>query len=399
MARSIQATIATRTARLRLPARKAPYWQTLTPGTAIGYYRPASCGDGSWWGRARIGGRYLVEALATADDHTDADGERVLSWPQAQAAVRAWADRQANAGPLTVAGAVSDYLTDLRARKGEKAATGAAGRLAKHFLPALGDRQISDLTDHDLRSWRNSMVPAGDEERVRRARDTANRNLNIVKAVLNLAFRAGRIADDRAWRRVEPFKGVGVARKVLLTDLELQRLVDACEPGLRELVAVGAETGARLGELTNTRVRDLDLDASTLKVSGKTGTREIHLATATIQLLRRCAAGKRPGDLLLPPADQPAWTHNLPTKRFARAVRRAGLDPNVIFYSLRHTFISRALRNLIPVKAVADHCGTSMAMVEVHYAKFIIADRQRYAELAAPGLRVDGADDKVVRIR
>ena len=39
-----------------------------------------------------------------------------------------------------------------------------------------------------------------------------------------------------------------------------------------------------------------------------------------------------------------------------------------------------------------------MGMIEVHYAKFIITDRRRYAEIAAPELQIDDAHDKVVRI-
>jgi integrase len=104
------------------------------------------------------------------------------------------------------------------------------------------------------------MVRGGeDEDAIRRSRDTANRMLAMAKAAFNLAFNTGRVTDDRAWRRVQAFKGVGEARKVILSDAELQRLVDACEPGLRELVLVGAWTGSRLGEITAARVRDLDV--------------------------------------------------------------------------------------------------------------------------------------------
>ena len=90
------------------------------------------------------------------------------------------------------------------------------------------------------------------------ARDTAKRVVKILRAALNRAFNNDRVADDRAWRRLEPFKGVDVARKVMLDPLEIQLLVNACGPGLRELVAAGALTGARLGELTGARVREFD---------------------------------------------------------------------------------------------------------------------------------------------
>jgi hypothetical protein len=50
----------------------------------------------------------------------------------------------------------------------------------------------------------------------------------------------------------------------------------------------------------------------------------------------------------------------------------------------------------VPVKAVADHCGTSMAMIQSNYGKFIVEDRRRYAALAAPPLRVEEAADRPV---
>ena len=37
---------------------------------SVGYHRPLNGGAGTWWGRVRQGGKYKIEALATADDHT-----------------------------------------------------------------------------------------------------------------------------------------------------------------------------------------------------------------------------------------------------------------------------------------------------------------------------------------
>ena len=98
MPRSVRARIETRSARLRLSPRKEPYWKQLQQGVHAGYYRPQN----TWWRRARVDGRYVIELFATADDHADADGQHVLNWVQAQAAVRAWAAKQTGAGPLTV---------------------------------------------------------------------------------------------------------------------------------------------------------------------------------------------------------------------------------------------------------------------------------------------------------
>jgi integrase len=243
------------------------------------------------------------------------------------------------------------------------------------------------------------MVTNGDdEEESRRSRDSANRVLNMAKAAFNHAFHTGKVADDRAWRRVRAFRGVGEARKVIMSEAELQRLVDACGPGLRELVLVGAMTGCRLGELTSRCVRDFDPAEGALMVRGKTGRRVVHLAPQASQLLRQLASGKRPQDHLLTTAAGGRWTESLHTRPFIAAVAQAGLDPQTTFYSLRHSYISRALVAGVPTKAVADHCGTSITMLERFYAKFVQSDQRRYAAMAAPGLRVD-AGDKVVAIR
>ena len=45
-------------------------------------------------------------------------------------------------------------------------------------------------------------------------------------------------------------------------------------------------------------------------------------------------------------------------------------------YSMRHTFISVGLTNGVNIKWLADYCGTSVAMVEKHYGKYIRNDSE-----------------------
>ena len=322
MARSVRAPVEARSRRLRLEARKRPYWVVLERGLAVGYHRPLGGGAGMWWVRAAVPGKagypYKEAALAHADDHVDADGAKVLDWAQAQAAARAWAAKQTGAGPLSVTKACERYVADLRARKGAQAAKGAEQKIKKHVKRVLGAKLVADLTADDVRSWQTGMVRGEDDEARRRSRDSANRVLGILKAALNLAFQDGLVADDRAWRRVGAFKGVGESRKVILAVKELQRLIDACPHGLRELVAAGAWTGARLGELTNAKVRDLDHEARTLRVAGKTGSREIHLCDDALALCRRLASGKRPEAELFSTSGGGPWTESLHKRPFPR---------------------------------------------------------------------------------
>ena len=298
-------------------------------------------------------------------------------------------------------GRCREYVANLRAEKGERSAKDADGRLKKHLIPVLGDKRLADITAEKFRDGATAWSATRTSMTKRRLGNPATPPTDCsgtAKAAFNHAFNTGRVADDRAWRRVKAFDGAGKARKIILTDAELQKLVDACGPGLRELVLLGAWTGARLGELTSARGRDFDRDAATLHVSGKTGSRDVHLAPDALALVKRLASGKRPADLLLTTEDGGAWTKSLHQRPLAEAVAKAGLDPETTFYALRHSFISRALKAHVPVKAVADQCGTSLAMIQRFYAKFIPSDQAEYAKVAAPTLRIE-AGEKVARLQ
>ena len=56
----------------------------------------------------------------------------------------------------------------------------------------------------------------------------ARGNQAQAKAALNHAFNGGMVSSDLAWRRVKPFNAVGQARKVILSESEIQRLINAC---------------------------------------------------------------------------------------------------------------------------------------------------------------------------
>jgi hypothetical protein len=129
------ARIDSRAARARLKPSGKPYWRQIDPELHLGY-RKGKAG-GKWVRRRYLGGqRYEVETIGIADDNADADGVAILDWRQAQAKARERPAEAANA-PLTVAQAVAEYIADLRARKGERAAREVEGRLRKHLPTKL----------------------------------------------------------------------------------------------------------------------------------------------------------------------------------------------------------------------------------------------------------------------
>ncbi|MFP3560129.1 site-specific integrase, partial [Paraburkholderia sp. SIMBA_049] len=68
---------------------------------------------------------------------------------------------------------------------------------------------LARLRTSDLKSWLAGLIEVDededDEDDLRRAKDSANRNLASLKAALNLALRDRLVATDAGWRTVVPF--------------------------------------------------------------------------------------------------------------------------------------------------------------------------------------------------
>src|ERR1019366_4145941 len=201
MARKVQnATIDSRTARDRLPARPKPYYVALIPGELHLGYRRRRKGRGSqgnWLTRQYLGmdaggvGRYREEDIGLADDHLDANGKKIFSYAQAYdiAMGRRRNDNEQAGGPLTVKTALEKYFEYLE-HEGRPPGD-ARGRAAKHILPTLGSELVDKLDTDRLRKWLAGVAAApanADYETIRRRRSTANRTLTIFRAALNLAF-------------------------------------------------------------------------------------------------------------------------------------------------------------------------------------------------------------------
>ena len=412
MARSARNTkLETRTARLKLPEGKR-FWTPITRGVALGYRRGPT--GGAWYlRRALDGNRYAIEAIGRADDHVDAQPGIALDFYQAQDLIRKKAGEKAQtAAHYTVADAVVDYMDWHRAH-GKSAAT-TETTIRAHIVPHFGSKRIDKITTADVTRWHAALATApvrrrgkeiavdqDDPDVMRRRRSSANRVLTVFRAILNHAWRNGKIDDNTTWRRVRPFAGVDGARKVFLQPDQCTRLINAAQGGFRDYVLACLYTGARPGvELEHLRVQDFDSDAGTLRITvSKTGPRECYLTDEGLAFFRRLVAGRAADDMLLLKDDGTRWGKNHTRRLIQRAVEQAKLPKETTIYSLRHTFISAALKGGANVKVVADSVGTSLKMIEQHYAKFLPTDRRKMMTNALPSLGVKPDNVTAVRNR
>src|SRR6516165_10295884 len=332
-----------------------------------------------------------IKKLGLADDFEPADGRAVLTYWQAQETARKLARRQPgdDAGddsrPLTVAEAIDAYARDLEARGGD----GYNSKRARLHLPAsiLG-KPVGLLRSVELSRWRDGLIAKG------LARDTVNRVRTCVRAALSLAARRDkRIVNRHVWEDdLEALPNATMARNVVLADDAVAKLIAtayAHDPKLGLLCDVVSTTGARPSQVVRLLVGDLDLAKPSapqllMPRSGKGHANKraqkmaervrVQITPELAARLKQEAKG-RAGDapLLMRSSGEP-WGYRRSDqyrREFAEVVEAAGLDSEVTPYSLRHSYISRALLRGISITLIADATDTSEREIRRHYAKLI----------------------------
>ena len=385
MARNIRsAQLETRTARLKLEIRKKPYTVRVAPGVRLGYRRNAAAGTWSVISADGKGGNW-VKKFGLADDHEEANGEQVLTFWEAQERARKLARGGRNAEhqddpgrPISVGEALDAYKSDLIARGGD---VHNVARVRMHLSHALSAKTVALLTARELRRFRDGLLAKS-----LRA-SSVNRISNALRAALNLAAAHDqRINNHTAWRiGLASIFDAAEARNVILPDDVICHIIIAAfgiggEFGL--LVEVAAVTGARVSQIANLRVADLQADRPDPRLmmpSSRKGRGQkkithvpVPIPTSVAEKLKRATEGKVADAPLLTKPSGERWKQSDHSRLFQRAILCAARDPSEItLYALRHSSIVRDLLSNVPVRVVATKHDTSIPMIERNYSKYI----------------------------
>ena len=370
-----QIKLDSKTARLKLKPRKKPYTNRIAAGIRLAYRRNE--GPGTW--SVLGGGGTWLKRIGIADDLEPADGHNILDHWQAIERARDLARaKDADSGkPVTVDAALTDYAADLAAR-GSRAYNAERARI--HLPKALAGKTVALLTARELSRWRDGMLTKG------LAPASVGRITRMLQAALTLAAdRDARIANRDAWRR--GLKGLadaeGGTRNVIIGDDQVRSIIAAAPaegPEFALLVEVAAVTGARPIQIARLHASDVQADRSDPRLMMPTsakgrrkviGRRPVPISADLAFRLRQFAAGRPASALLFPHSDGKGWRGTRHYRPFRRTVERAGLDPKITFYSLRHSSVCRSLLASVPIRIVAVAHDTSVAMIERTYSKSI----------------------------
>lgn len=146
----------------------------------------------------------------------------------------------------------------------------------------------------------------------------------------------------------------------------------------RDLYQIAAYTGMRSGELQHLKWDNIDFNNRLLYVRSngefRTKTRRdrsIPMNDRVVQVLkRRFEAYAHEHEYVFFNSESNKLSHETTGKPLKKAVRKAGLNDNLHFHSLRHTFATWAVQSGMPWYAVSKLMGHSTTRMTEKYAQF-----------------------------
>ncbi|MFM0619428.1 tyrosine-type recombinase/integrase [Paraburkholderia nemoris] len=358
-------SITTKTARDKLAPRREPYFARVQSGLYVGFRKLAE-GEGTWIARRRAEtGKQEYRALGTFANYDDA-AKATLEWANSL-------DAGVSPKSTTVKDACDHYVKHLGLHKGSASKADAEGRFKRLvYDDKIAKIDLSKLRTSHLKDWLANQIDtieesAEDEDDLRRAKDSANRNLASLKAALNLALHDRLVATDAGWKTVSKFKDVGRRRQSFLPSEQRLAFVGACAEDIGRLVKAMLFTAARPGELAKASVKHFDREQGTLALDGKTGYRIVSLSSSAIQFFKEQTTDKIADAPIFTTEYGQRWNKDSWKKPIKEAAKAAKLPPTIVMYSLRHTAISEMIANGIDSFEVARMAGTSTEMIDKHY--------------------------------
>jgi integrase len=251
--------------------------------------------------------------------------------------------------------------------------------LREHF----GKRKLRAITHGDIERFRAIRLKTETRHGKQRSIATVNRELSLLRRVLNVATRNGWIIRNPFYGStslVTP--GDEKPRERIITREEEARLLAACT-GLRShllpIIITALDTGMRRGEIFKLRWSDIDFVTRIIIVRAfNTKTMRERQVAVTERLTRELEAVyersiKDPDTLVFGISDNVK-------KSFNSARKAAGL-PDVRFHDLRHTHATRLVAAHMPLSEVGRILGHTQVNTTYRYVNANIETAQRAAAI------------------
>lgn len=373
------------TARSKLKVRPDPYWYKLRKSCHLGFRKSSTKTDGLWCARFTDNMGYRTFNYFGALDNV-ANAER---FDLARKLAEEWFHHIDSGGittPKTIEDACNHYVEYIKndRNRSPNAHQDISRRFSTYVLndKKLAKTELQKLTKTMVKDWRlrhaATPIESGRSKGMLRSDATLNRDMTTFRAALNLALDNDWVTNDQAWR--SPLKPISKkespevesSRELYLDLNERRALINELNRDLAEFAKAMCLLPIRPAALASLRVEDYDKRSDILRVKiDKTGAREIPLPKQTAEFIRSHCRGKMPKANIFSRSDGTAWNKDKWKKQIKSAAKNAGLPPETVIYTLRHSVISDMVSQGAPLLTIAQLAGTSVRMIEKHYGKLL----------------------------
>ncbi|MDE2313517.1 MAG: tyrosine-type recombinase/integrase [Elusimicrobia bacterium] len=243
------------------------------------------------------------------------------------------------------------------------------------LIEEFGGKRCSEITTAELQAFYNRKMEAS-------SASTANRHLCLMRSIFNRAIEWGDFYGDNPARMVKR-KPENPHRMRFLSQDEMVRFLEACDPRLYPLAICALTTGMRGGEMFALRWENVDMEHGIIYiVKSKSGkSRQIPISSKLRNVLEGLR-GRGEGRVFM-----------LPYMTFRRLLDKARNDcglPPFRWHDLRHTFASHFIMktgNLPALQNLMGHATTAMTLRYAHLAKGHLQSEMALFDSAIPALR------------
>jgi integrase len=264
------------------------------------------------------------------------------------------------------------------------------GAFKVHVLPALGGKRLDKLGPLDIQGFVDALCK----------KDLSPATVGKVYRYLRSCLR-----QAASWRLIDraPTSGVILPRTNrdpldFLKPEEINALLDAAPEPERDLFAVLAMSGLRLGEGLALRWRDIDFDMNAIRVerswspaggfhepktdSSRRAVVLLPSLAATLRDFYRVQGGPSPDALLFTHDGKQPLDPGNTRRRFYAALQAASLR-HVTIHSLRHSFASVMLASGANIKALQRALGHSSATMTLDVYSHLLEESVESSALKA----------------
>jgi integrase len=231
------------------------------------------------------------------------------------------------------------------------------------FSKWLGRKKLGEISASDLEKYKNTKKGSiGDQ--------TINIHVRAIKTALGLAMKWGKIKEH-------PFKNVKQIRTQKKSTPSLQKdeylllRSKIQEQWLINIIDFDILTGLRLGELSNLKWSDIDMDKGIMKIESDDEYRVKHGKMRTLPLHDEANAIltklDRLGEYVFVKEDGTRPPSQFISKKFKSYIRAAGLPEEYHFHSLRATFGTWCANNGMSGYTLQNLMGHSSMKVTESY--------------------------------